>query len=120
MFERILSKIAEALTTHKIPYMVIGVQAVLRYGEPRLTKDIDITLGLGVEGLQMIKAVTTSLALRILVEDAEAFVRKTMVLPSADRFGNRSAAGWVVRRVHSLRCPEAASLTAEGLPMAAV
>jgi len=29
--------------------MVIGGQAVLLYGEPRLTRDIDITLGIGVE-----------------------------------------------------------------------
>ncbi len=30
-----------------IPYMVIGEQAVLLYGEPHLTKDIDITVGIG-------------------------------------------------------------------------
>lgn len=34
-----------------VPYMVIGGQAVLIYGEPRLTKDIDITLGVDVDGL---------------------------------------------------------------------
>lgn len=35
----------------QIPYMVIGGQAVLLYGEARLTKDIDITLGAGVDHL---------------------------------------------------------------------
>jgi len=35
--------------------MVIGGQAVLLYGEPRLTKDIDITLGKGIESLEKIK-----------------------------------------------------------------
>jgi hypothetical protein len=35
--------------------MVIGGQAVLLYGEPRLTKDIDITLGEGIESLEKIK-----------------------------------------------------------------
>jgi hypothetical protein len=29
--------------------MIIGGQAALLYGEPRLTKDIDITLGAGLE-----------------------------------------------------------------------
>jgi hypothetical protein len=29
--------------------MIIGGQAVLLYGEPRLTKDIDITLGRGCQ-----------------------------------------------------------------------
>ena len=39
-----------------IPYMVIGGQAVLFYGEPRFTKDIDITLGVSIEKLDnMIK-----------------------------------------------------------------
>jgi hypothetical protein len=31
--------------------MVIGGQAVLIYGEPRLTRDIDITLGASLERL---------------------------------------------------------------------
>jgi len=37
MFEEILSKIAASLKKHAIPYMIIGGQAVLLYGEPRLT-----------------------------------------------------------------------------------
>ncbi len=64
--------------------MVIGGQAVLLYGEPRLTKDIDITLGLGIEGLDKIKAVTDSLSLKMLVQDPDDFVKKTMVLPVLD------------------------------------
>jgi hypothetical protein len=31
--------------------MIIGGQAVLLYGEPRLTRDIDITLGVSAEHL---------------------------------------------------------------------
>ncbi len=45
MFEELLKKIGLALDENAIPYMVIGGQAVLLYGEPRLTRDIDITLG---------------------------------------------------------------------------
>ena len=45
MFEEILSNIGSSLKKHNIPYMIIGGQAVLLYGEPRLTRDIDITLG---------------------------------------------------------------------------
>ncbi len=44
MFTRILKQIASALDKAGIPYMVIGGRAVLLYGEPRLTKDIDVTL----------------------------------------------------------------------------
>lgn len=45
MLKELLKKIASELATEKIPYMIIGGQALLIYGEPRLTKDIDITLG---------------------------------------------------------------------------
>ena len=39
MFEELLSKISVHLNRHHIPYMIIGGQAVLLYGEPRLTRD---------------------------------------------------------------------------------
>ena len=55
MFLKLLAKIANELRKLRIPYMVVGGQAVLLYGEPRLTKDIDITLGVGVDGLPKIK-----------------------------------------------------------------
>ena len=42
MFEDLLEKIAITLDKKGIPYMVIGGQAVLVYGEPRLIRDIDI------------------------------------------------------------------------------
>jgi hypothetical protein len=45
MFETLLERIALALEQAAVPYMVIGGQAVLLHGEPRLTKDIDVTLG---------------------------------------------------------------------------
>jgi hypothetical protein len=35
---------AAGLNEQNIPYMIIGGQAVLLYGKPRLTRDIDITL----------------------------------------------------------------------------
>ena len=46
MFERLLQRLSRELEARSITYMVIGGQAVLLYGEPRLTRDIDITLGL--------------------------------------------------------------------------
>ena len=84
MFQNLLKKIAQELHNRDIPYMVIGGQAVLLYGEPRLTKDIDITLGIGVTGLTKIKAIAEKLKLQYLVDDVEDFVQKTMVLPLID------------------------------------
>ena len=57
MFKKLLKKIANELNTHNIPYMVIGGQAVLLYGEPRLTKDIDIALGIGIDGLKVFQKI---------------------------------------------------------------
>nr|CBX31514.1 hypothetical protein N47_E50260 [uncultured Desulfobacterium sp.] len=68
----------------EIPYMIIGGQAVLLYGEPRLTRDIDITLGVNIDRLENILAIVQHLFLKPLPEDISAFVRQTMVLPTSD------------------------------------
>ena len=83
MFQKLLKKIANELNAHNIPYMVIGGQAVLLYGEPRLTKDIDITLGIGIEGLKEVNSIIIQkLNLKTLVD--ENFVQNTMVLLAMD------------------------------------
>jgi hypothetical protein len=64
--------------------MVIGGQAVLLYGEPRLTKDIDITLGVGVDHLDRMKAIVERLGLKYLTDRIDDFVKQTMVLPVID------------------------------------
>lgn len=84
MFQKLLAKVAQKLSRLRIPYMVIGAQAVLLYGEPRLTKDIDITLGIGVDKLEQIISLVRFLRLKILVDTFEDFVKKTMVLPVMD------------------------------------
>lgn len=84
MFERLLKKIARELKKALIPYMVIGGQAVLVYGEPRLTRDIDITLGIGVDELRRLKKLTPVMGLKILVKKEEEFVKRNMVLPTMD------------------------------------
>ena len=65
--------------------MIIGGQAVLYYGEPRLTKDIDIILGADTEALEEVLSLTAKLDLNLLVKEVEDFVRKTMVLPTQNR-----------------------------------
>ncbi len=84
MFKDLLKRVADGLSRNAIPYMVIGGQAVLLYGEPRLTKDIDITLGVGVEALPKMKEVVDALGFNYLPPDIEDFVRQTMVLPVID------------------------------------
>ena len=64
--------------------MVIGGQAVLLYGEPRLTRDIDITLGVNTDYVEELLAVVQELSLKPIPEDTTAFVQQTMVLPVID------------------------------------
>ena len=85
MFERLLKKIALQLKKASIPYMVIGGQAVLLYGEPRLTRDIDITLGIGVDGLDSVKKIVSILGLKGLVRNEKEFVERNMVLPAIEK-----------------------------------
>ncbi len=78
----LLKDLAQSLDKKGIPYMIIGGQAVLVYGEPRLTRDVDLTLGVTPEELSQILEAIQKLNLQILVEDVEDFVRRTWVLPT--------------------------------------
>ncbi|MDI6762095.1 MAG: nucleotidyltransferase [Thermodesulfobacteriota bacterium] len=84
MFQKLLKKIARELKKASIPYMVIGGQAILLYGEPRLTRDIDITLGINVDQLDKVLAITSTLRLKVLVGNEQEFVQRTMVLPAME------------------------------------
>lgn len=81
MFKELLAGLADHLAKRGVPYMIIGGQAVLLYGEPRLTRDIDITVGFGPERAAEIVAVAKELGLRHLVPDPLQFARETFVLP---------------------------------------
>jgi hypothetical protein len=83
MFLELLQKLGRALEAGGIPYMIIGGQAVLVYGEARLTKDIDITLGVFLDRLTEVLSLVTALGLKVLV-DPEDFTRRTLVLPCQD------------------------------------
>ena len=81
MFEALLEQIAHGLDSRRIPYMLIGGQAVLLYGEPRLTRDVDVTLGVGPDRLPDILEWVGETRWRILVDSPERFVTQTLVLP---------------------------------------
>lgn len=81
MFNELLVKVTEQLDKLSVPYMIIGGQAVLLYGEPRFTRDIDITLGIDIDELHKIKQAIETLSLKPLIENVEDFVSKTRALP---------------------------------------
>jgi len=83
MFDSLLEKVALALDSERLPYMVIGGQAVLLHGEPRLTKDVDITLAAGLDELDTVLRAAKKAGLEPLV-DPDDFTVRTMVLPCRD------------------------------------
>jgi len=85
MFGALIKKIAKALDKEKIPYILIGGQAVLLYGSPRLTRDIDITLGIDTDKLGLIQKICLKLDLKILPKNPEDFAKDTKVLPVEEK-----------------------------------
>jgi predicted nucleotidyltransferase len=83
-FGALLARITRALEARGVPFMLIGGQAVLLHGEPRLTQDVDITLGVGPRHLGEVLDVCVELGLDPLPEDVEGFVSRTFVLPASD------------------------------------
>ena len=84
MFEELLTRLALKLEQHKIPYIVTGGQAVLLYGEPRLTRDIDLTVGISNKHLDKMIQIAEQLKLKIIPKEIYSFVSDTMVLPVLD------------------------------------
>ncbi len=83
-FEKLIVATVEALERKKLPYMIVGGQAVLLHGEPRFTKDIDITLGVDIEHIEQIRGIAQELKLEPLKGATNAFVKQTRVFPVQD------------------------------------
>ena len=84
MIEELIQKIAQRLDKDEIAYMIIGGQAVLLYGSPRLTRDIDITLGVDTDRFPLIEKICRELGLNILPESPADFASETKVLPAEE------------------------------------
>lgn len=83
-FSKLIARIAVQLRRQQLPFMLVGGQAVLLHGRPRLTEDIDITLGVGPDELPALREAGDRIGLRELPTDVERFVRETFVLPMMD------------------------------------
>ncbi len=83
-FSGLMARIARELRDRQIPFMFIGVQAVILHGEPRITADIDVTLGDDPSRLPELREVCAALSLTPLPADLDRFVRERFVLPTRD------------------------------------
>src|SRR5438552_13563981 len=81
MFDKLLAQLGRALEAHRLPYIVIGGQAVLQYGEPRFTRDIDISLGVDSGQVNAVLQVISECGLSPLPDDPKTFVERTYTLP---------------------------------------
>ena len=64
---------------------------MLLYGEPRLTRDIDITLGVDTDWLARILQAMAPIGLTTIVDDVRGFVQR-MCLPFTMQ---RAEFGWI-------------------------
>jgi hypothetical protein len=79
MLENTLLKITKIFDKSEIPYMLIGGYAMVIHGFPRLTQDLDISLGIDTEHIdKVLEAVKKDF--KTLVKDPVAFARDTNVL----------------------------------------
>lgn len=86
--ESALLRISRFLEAQATPYMVIGGFANLQWGEPRLTRDLDLTVQVAEEGWpDFIAAVGAEFEL--LSDDPLTFVRANGALPIAMHGGIR-------------------------------
>jgi hypothetical protein len=80
--EHLLAGVARELKAERIPCMVIGGQAVLLHGAPRVTEDIDLTLAAGPDRAGDVVNLCGRMGLTPLPADVERFVAETFVLPA--------------------------------------
>jgi hypothetical protein len=73
--------LARLLQSLPVPYRVIDGQAVLRHGQPRMTRDIDLTVAVAPIDAQKVMDALGSEGLRPMVDNPQEFVLRTHVLP---------------------------------------
>lgn len=83
-FEGLLARLTTVLDGRGVPFTLIGGQAVLLHGDPRLTQDIDVTLGLPPGRWRDIVDACADVGLEPLPDDVRGFVETTFVLPALD------------------------------------
>lgn len=79
--ERLIAGVYRVLRERGVPFMLIGGQAVLLHGEPRLTRDIVVTFGIAADETSGVKDAAQEVGLEPPPEDPAGFVAETFVLP---------------------------------------
>ena len=64
-----------------IDWYVFGAQAVVVYGRPRQTADVDVTIDVSFDAISELAADLEKSGFTLLVEDIETFAQRTRVIP---------------------------------------
>ena len=78
---KLLADVSEALDRLGLRWYVFGAQAVLFYGRPRLTEDVDVTVFLGAKTQQELCAELATAGFELDPVADNAFILSTRVLP---------------------------------------
>lgn len=113
-FDRLLAAVSRELKSRDVAHILIGGQAVLLHGAPRLTQDIDVSLRVGPEQIAIVEDACAAIGLEPLVADPADFARETFVLPVRSEssgvrvdfiFSNTEFERLAVARAVQVRCP---------------
>jgi hypothetical protein len=77
----LLSALADALASLRVPWYVFGAQAALIWGRPRLTADVDVTVRIEPEGPERLIEALEAAGFHLRPEADAGFIRRTRVLP---------------------------------------
>lgn len=86
--ERTVAEVCGFLERIRVPYMVIGGLAALFWGEPRITRDIDVTIGIGIDQVPVLVRDLPD-GFRPAVDNPAEFARETHVVPLVSPAGIR-------------------------------
>lgn len=81
----VVAVLARVLRRRRVPWYLFGAQAVIYWGRPRLSADVDLTVRLPLEEARGLAAAFEEEGFHPLVEDLEEFVQRTRVLPLEHR-----------------------------------
>lgn len=81
----VIAAISAAMRAIGAAWYVFGAQAVVLYGRPRMTADVDVTALVAPEDATRLIDAMGEAGFEVGVEDVESFVAQTRVLPFAHR-----------------------------------
>ncbi len=77
----LLIDLADGLAELQVPWYVFGAQAALIWGRPRLTTDVDVTVGAVPGGMPALLATLEPRGFTMRIDATPDFMRQTSVLP---------------------------------------